>query len=262
MREHKYRALTFARGSGDVETKLHHFQSHEPPAGEFTREAREQIKAWPGYVQEHDPTIQWALNACDRLDAQQQEIKVLESANKVLNARVCNLFNEIRRLSPERAKYYETSIDEDVKLSKEIVHRLQAQQQEIERLKARQWYLSPECDTPTSPYKGNGLTWIEYAQQEFQRGQRLTAENTKLIEERGHAQNGTHKVLVELDRFKDANDAAIAELNTAKESSGISYAYGIIRRTRKILEQLAPKGAEPPIQNLIIKNVKLKEGED
>ena len=55
--------------------------------------------------------------------------------------------------------------------------------QRIQELEAEQWYLSPQCDTPTSPHKGKGQTWVQYAHVEFKRAEELKAENKQLKEE-------------------------------------------------------------------------------
>ena len=66
--------------------------------------------------------------------------------------------------------------DKTVKAWADEKKKLQA---ELDRVK---WYLRPESDTETSPHKGKGQTWIQYAKEEFKRAEQLQAENEMLKE--------------------------------------------------------------------------------
>ena len=66
------------------------------------------------------------------------------------------------------------------------VYKLEAKIKELEEV---QWYLSPELDVKSSPYKGKGLTWIKYAQIEFKRAE-AAQERIKQLE-------------TEIERFKE-----------------------------------------------------------
>jgi hypothetical protein len=71
----------------------------------------------------------------------------------------------------------------------DLVRERDALKAEVQQLRQQQWYLSPACDTPDSPYGGNGLTWTQYAQAEYKRAETAEAEIERLKERMSSLEN-------------------------------------------------------------------------
>lgn len=152
-----------------------------------------------------EPEAEMILEACDRFDNQAKEI--------------ANLKKEIEVLGDA---YGSCNLD------------CTAKEQEIERLKAENKRLDRWHDY---------FAWEREMKKVEATNRRLVSENKKLTVERGHAQNGTHKALVEIDRLTEENAKLKETALAAQRQSDAHIAETVALAERieakdKIIDQL------------------------